>query len=217
MKDMRVISRGQVGLTRQLLSLDGKVLWFCAWDSITPMHCDLCVFPILPFLMWEFYHGYLVSALSLHVGFVNEWSREIGQVNTKSFLVYVRDLSTHIQCFFLVSDSPRYPLLPGIFHFCYVLVTKNTWQSSCWPFSSTLQWKCFSRVSSWFSFHSTLSLGNHGHLPFLRSQFHEDDPQTYFWFFSWAPSCILDCSVLWHKGVFLPNQTQIFIDLTDKL
>jgi len=49
------------------------------------MHCDLCVFPILPFLMWGFYHGYLVSALSLHVGFVNEWSREIGQVNTNLF------------------------------------------------------------------------------------------------------------------------------------
>ena len=45
------------------------------------------VFPIFPFLTWEFSHGYLVSALSLHVGFVNEWSREMGQVNTKSFLL----------------------------------------------------------------------------------------------------------------------------------
>lgn len=125
MEDMRIISRGQVGLMRQRLSLTGKVPWFYAWDLITPMHYDLCVFPILPFLMREFYHGYLVSALSLHVGFMNEWSREIGQVNTKSFHLQVQDMSTHIQCFFIVSYSPRYPLLPGIFHFfCYVLVTK---------------------------------------------------------------------------------------------
>ena len=36
------------------------------------------------------------------------------------------------------------------------------------------------------------------------------DVLLWLWLFSWAPSYILDCSLLWHKGVFTKSNTCIY-------